>query len=215
MKKFTKCRFSKLLCFGLVLFCCLSQYAGSGTELNLIIMSNNMDDKEPFLIDDFSNTTRKSVLGNQWRTFSDGVMGGRSTATSGYETLKGRPSLRLQGSVSLENNGGFIQVALSLVKGGDYFDACKFKGVRLWVLGNGETYHVHLRSNQTRRPWQYYGAPFKTNGDWQKIDIPFKNFQPENLGEQLDTRRLSRIAVVAIKKNLEADIAVARFEIYQ
>jgi hypothetical protein len=207
--------FIKCLGVTLGILCSFHIQAKSGVNSSHKAAGYPMEDKMNFLIDDFSNTRGTSVFGTQWRMFSDQVMGGVSTGFSRYESLKGRQCLRLQGSVSLENNGGFIQVALSLVKKNNYFDAGKFKGVRLWVLGNGEIYYVHLLSSQTRRPWQYYGAPFKATGNWEKIDIPFENFQPENLSEQVDTARLSRIAIVAIKKKFQADIAVAGLEFYQ
>jgi hypothetical protein len=117
--------------------------------------------------------------------------------------------------VSLANNGGFVQIALSLNKDGRPFDASAFKGVRLWTRGNGEAYHIHLRSSDSRRPWQYYGAKFIANETWQMIDLPFSDFKPENLRAKLKTDRLVRIAVVAIKEEFKADIAVARLEFYR
>jgi hypothetical protein len=206
---------ARILGFALAIICLLVFFGENDLHADQRPGSNGMTKNDSFLIDDFTDAKGRSLFGSQWRMFSDRVMGGVSTGSSAYETLKGRNCLRLRGSVSLENNGGFIQVALSLVKGNNYFDAAQFKGVRLWVLGNGETYYVHLRSNQTRRPWQYYGAPFKTSGEWQKIDIPFGNFKPESLDVQLDTSRLARIAVVAIKKKFKADIAISRLEFYQ
>jgi hypothetical protein len=147
--------------------------------------------------------------------FTDRVMGGRSTATWGFDTIENRRSIYLRGSVSLENRGGFIQVALPLKLNGRLFDAGSFKGVRLRVLGNGERYHVHLRTSRTMLPWQYYWAAFETQPGWQTVDIPFQEFRPENLGKVLNPRKLKRIAIVAIKKAFEADVAVSRLEFYR
>ena len=147
--------------------------------------------------------------------FTDGVMGGVSEATSGLEDLDGRRCLRLQGRVSLENNGGFIQVALSLTPSGRPFDASEFKGVRAWFRGNGKTYHLHLRTTATRLPWQYYSAAFTTGEVWRPVDLPFDRFEPENLGTKLDPAKLERMAVVAIGEEFEADIAVSRLEFYR
>jgi hypothetical protein len=176
-----------------------------------IIMNANSS----FLIDDFSKAAGVSSIGTQWRMFTDRVMGGISTASSGYEVIEGRRCLRLQGSVSLENNGGFIQVALPLKLNGRFFDASDFMGVRLWVRGNGEDYYLHLRTNQTRLPWQFFEAEFTANRKWEKVEIPFQQFKSENLRDQLNTKKLRRIAIVAIKKEFQADIAVSRLEFYQ
>jgi len=167
------------------------------------------------LIDDFSSEQGTSAIGTEWRLFTDRVMGGVSDAASSLETIEGRRCLRLRGRVSLKNNGGFIQVALPLARGGRPFDASEFKGVRAWVRGNGKTYHIHLRTAQTRLPWQYFSAAFDSSAPWRPVDLPFDGFKPENLRAKLDTRGLERIAVVAIGEEFEADVAVSRLEFYR
>jgi len=174
-----------------------------------------MEEDTIFLIDDFSKEDGVSSFGTNWRMFTDRVMGGVSTASSGYEVVYERRCLRLKGLVSLENNGGFVQVALPLEMDGRMFDASEYKGVRLWVWGNGENYYIHLRTDQTRLPWQYFQGEFSTNDTWKKVEIPFQNFKPENLNSPLNTRALRRIAVVAIKKEFQADVAVSRLEFYR
>ena len=167
------------------------------------------------LVDDFSGEQGTSAVGTEWRLFTDRVMGGVSDATSSLETIEGRRCLRLRGRVSLKNNGGFIQVALPLAQGGRPFDASEFKGVRAWVRGNGKTYHIHLRTAQTRLPWQYFSTAFDATARWRPVDFPFAGFEAENLQAKLDTRGLGRIAVVAIGEEVEADIAVSRLEFYR
>ena len=58
--------------------------------------------------------------GADWTMVSDRVMGGVSEGRLTYETVEGRPALRLTGDVRLENNGGFLQMAR------DMDPACKF-----------------------------------------------------------------------------------------
>jgi len=174
-----------------------------------------MQETSNFLIDDFSGERGTSAIGTEWRLFTDRVMGGVSDATSTLETVEGRRCLRLRGRVSLENNGGFIQVALPLARGGRPFDAGEFRGVRVWVRGNGKTYHIHLRTAQTRLPWQYFSAGFEADAGWRAVELPFDRFEPESLRANLDTRGLERIAIVAIGEAMEADIAVSRLEFYR
>ena len=173
-----------------------------------------MDTESIFLIDDFSNTEGVSSIGTRWRMFTDRVMGGLSKASSSYEVIEGRSCLRLQGTVSLENDGGFVQVALPLDGNGQFFDASEYTGVRLWSLGNGEMYHVHIRTSQSRLPWQYYSAEFTADGEWNKIEIPFDLFRPESLDDPLNVQKLIRIAIVGIEKEFKADVAVSRLEFY-
>lgn len=173
------------------------------------------EQSESLLIDDFSGSSGISSFGTEWRMFTDQVMGGLSTGEWDYDTIDGRRCVHLQGDVSLENNGGFVQVALPLMKEGQPFDASAYQGVRLWARGNGEAYHIHLRSSDTRRPWQYYGAKFIAESSWRMYDLPFSDFEPENMRTELKPDQLVRIAIVAIKKEFRADIAVARLEFYR
>ena len=78
------------------------------------------------LIDDFSKTNLTSCLGPTWIGVSDQVMGGNSEARIEKTIVKFRRCLRLTGNVRLENNGGFIQAALSLSTRDTVLDASMF-----------------------------------------------------------------------------------------
>lgn len=166
------------------------------------------------LIDDFTRADGLSAIGTEWQTFTDRVMGGTSSGSASRDTLAQSPCVRLRGRVSLENNGGFIQVALPLRSGDQPLDAGNFKGIRIVVTGNGEDYFLHLRTADTRLPWQYYQAKFPTSGQWRAVDIPFTAFRPENLRASLNPGRLERLGIVAARKAFAADVAVARIELY-
>jgi len=215
MKILDNVNFLKFLKIALIILCSVGIASNSGSEPLLKNKGFTMKNSQAYLIDDFSKANGISSLGTQWRMFTDRVMGGLSSASSSFEVIDGRRCLHLQGSVSLENNGGFVQVALPLELNGRFFNADDFKGIRLWVRGNGESYHVHLRTDQTLRPWQYFGAEFPTSENWEEIEIPFQNFKPENFNGQLNVKKLRRIGIVAIKKEFQADIAVSRLEFYQ
>jgi len=178
--------------------------------------NRSMQEEQSLLIDDFSSRDGLSNLKTRWRMFTDRVMGGISSAHYTYEHIDGRSCLRLTGKVSLANNGGFIQVALPLEKKGRSLDAGIYTGVRLQVWGNGEDYHVHLRTRTTRMPWQFYQGSFSTvAGKWSMVEIPFDRFRGQGIRSPLETGRLTRIAVVAIKKEFQADIAISRLEFYR
>ena len=93
-------------------------------------------------------------------------------------------------------------------------NASKYKGIRLRVKGNGESYYVHLKTIATSLPWQYYAAEFQTTDEFRKIDIPFDSFKPQSLSEKLDSAGLVRIALVGAKKEFQADLCIARVELY-
>jgi len=120
------------------------------------------------IIDDLDGQDLLSRLGTRWRGVSDRVMGGVSQATVVVGQHAGRRCLRLSGEVSLENNGGFVQMALDLDPHGGFLDGSGFSGIRLAVHGNGERYSVHLRSADAVRPWQSYGCRSQTDPQWAR-----------------------------------------------
>lgn len=182
---------------------------------------NGESEQGLFLIDDFTDEEQLSQLGTAWRAFSDQVMGGVSTVEHEFVTVPAADeeeepinALHLQGEVSLENNGGFAQVALSLMQDGEAFDASEYSGVRLHVKGNAETYFIHLRTNQTRRPWQFYGASFIAEDSWQTIDIPFSDFTGDSINQPLNLESLQSIGIVAAQKRYQADLLISSIALY-
>jgi hypothetical protein len=166
-------------------------------------------DAEPGLIDDFAGPTGVSRLGTPWRLVTDQVMGGVSQGRMALTLVDGRPVLCLRGDVSLENNGGFVQVNLELAPAG-LFDASAYSGVRVVVRGNGESYGLHLKSADCVRPWQSYRAEFDATPDWRELRLPFAGMLPHRLAEPLDTTRLTRLGIVAIGRVMSAEVCIAR-----
>ena len=149
-----------------------------------------------------------------WRLVTDAVMGGVSRGSIVKETLEGREAVRMRGDVSIENNGGFLQIALDLASETGSFDAGGFTGLELDVLGNHESYGAHLRTMDLTRPQQSYRQSFIATPDWQTLQLPFVQFMPYRTDIPLDVRRLRRIGLVAIGREFAADLAVARLGFY-
>jgi hypothetical protein len=127
--------------------------------------------------------------------------------------MEGRPCLRLQGEVRLENNGGFIQAALdvpdALLAGID-----AYQGILLEVHGKGESYNVHLRTRDLWLPWQSYRTTFTATPRWQTLYLPFAGFEPYRTGKALDISRLQRIGVVAIGRAFSVDLCIGKIGFY-
>ena len=166
------------------------------------------------LIDDFSSTDGMSQLGTRWEALSDQVMGGVSKAHMRRLHYQGRNCVELSGDVRLEQNGGFVQLALDLDPSGLNTDARRFEGLRMWVSGNGETYGVHLRTAGLSRPWQSYRAQFNTSEDWHLVTLPFSDFRAHRVDGQLDLRMLRRLGFIAIGRAFHARLRIAHLEFY-
>ena len=166
------------------------------------------------IIDDLSRSFPEAATGTRWQMLSDAVMGGVSAGRMTCEQLGGRPAIRMQGAVSLDNNGGFIQIALDLAPDGGAVDAAGFAGIALDVLGNGEAYGVHLRTEDLSRPWQSYRAGFTAGPAWQEVHLPFDSFVPHRTEVLLNLHRLRRIGIVAIGRAFAADVAISNLRFY-
>ena len=165
------------------------------------------------IIDDRRSGTLDSTLGTSWRLITDGVMGGVSSGTLTLETIDQRNCLRMQGDVRLENNGGFVQVALE-IGGTVAADASAYRGIVMDVYGNDETYNLHLRTDDLWLPWQSYRATFQAPASWQMVQLPFAEFTPYKTSKALDVTELERIGVVAIGRAFSADLCIARLGLY-
>ena len=168
---------------------------------------------EGLLIDDRGTDNLDSTLGPAWRMATDGVMGGVSSGTMTRDTIAGHDCLRMQGDVRLENNGGFIQLVLSM-QGTAATDASGYTGIMMDVYGNDEAYNLHLRTDDLWLPWQSYRATFQAPAHWQTVQLPFSDFTPYKTSKTLDLGELERIGVVAIGRAFRADVCVARLGFY-
>lgn len=161
------------------------------------------------IIDDLSRSPPQAANGAAWELIAGPVMGGLSSGTMRREMVAGRPAIRMQGEVSLANNGGFLQIALDLAPGGGPVDAGRWTGIEIDVFGNGERYGLHLRTTQTTRPWQSWRQGFVAPPHWQTLRLPFAGFEPHRIEAPLGLGALRRIGIVAIGRAFQADIAIA------
>jgi len=161
------------------------------------------------VIDALDRPPPKASIGTSWQLIADRVMGGRSTGSMTRETVAGRAAIRLAGDVSLADNGGFLQIALDLAPEGRAVDARGWSGIEIDVHGNGESYNLHLRTNDVTRPWQSYRRSFVTPAHWRRLRLGFDGFVPHRIDAPLDLSRLRRIGIVAIGRAFHAEIAIA------
>jgi hypothetical protein len=172
---------------------------------------------ESLLLDDFSRNHGVAVIGGVWQGFTDRVMGGRSDIRAGFAEREGRRVLRMEGEVSLENNGGFVQLRLPLDS--NNLDAGNYAGVRIrYRIGLGEDYYIHLRTRGNRLPWSYFAADLEShrlpeNGDGPLVsELPWEAFVGESTAlRKLRPGQLKSLAVVAAKS--EGPISIDLFSI--
>lgn len=115
---------------------------------------------------DFSRTAAE-----EWVPVNDDVMGGVSSSrfrqsAEGFATF--------EGTMSLENNGGFAS-ARGVVDEGTLAGASRMV---LRVRGDGQRYQLRLRMG-SRFDGIAYAAEFETvRGEWTTVSIPLRSFEP-------------------------------------
>jgi hypothetical protein len=145
----------------------------------------------------------------RWEFVADTVMGGVSKGSICTEIVAGRKATRLTGAVSLENNGGFVQMAFDINEDGSTFDASGFNAVELDIFGNEEAYDLRLRTSELTRPWHSYRASFFAPTEWTTILFPLSDFNAHKTEVSFNRSLLRRIGVLAIGRVFNADISVA------
>ena len=149
-------------------------------------------------------------LSPTWEYVADTVMGGVSQGRLTLETVDGRDAARLTGVVSLDNNGGFLQMAFDVT-----VDVSAWTGVEIDVAGNDETYDLRVRTDQLTRPWQSFRASFTAQREWTTVRIPFADLTPHRTDAMFDPRRVRRIGILAIGRVFNADVAVSGVRLYR
>lgn len=122
---------------------------------------------------DFSTESKPG----DWFVVDDGVMGGRSQGQVG---LSEEGHGIFQGTVSLENNGGFssIRTRMDELETGDY------AAFKIRLKGDGKNYQFRVRSRLNER--HSYQYEFPTTGQWQEVTVPFNQMIPTFRGMRLN-----------------------------
>lgn len=159
------------------------------------------------ILEDFSVNPQ-----TRWEYLADVVMGGVSDGNAEFFTDDGTGFVRLTGSVSTENNGGFLQVRRLLPHG----LPAGTEGLELEMRGNREAYYVFLRTREMTRPWHFYNSSFQTTQDWSRIRVPLEAFERSHdfLVDQIDPRSVISIGFVAFGRDHIADLSVASVGVY-
>jgi NADH dehydrogenase [ubiquinone] 1 alpha subcomplex assembly factor 1 len=139
----------------------------------LLILIISLILPNPIVIFDFN---AKSDTTN-WRTVNDGVMGGISESSF---SLGSDGNGVFEGTVSLENNGGFCSVQ-------HFFKVINLESKKVFVIrlkGDGKKYQ--FRAKSSRNDYYSYVYEFQTTNNWESIEIPIRDMSPSFRGRRLD-----------------------------
>ena len=124
-----------------------------------------------------------------WIVVDDVVMGGESASSF---RLNSDGNGVFEGTISLDNNGGFSSVKYRFPKK----QIKQFTKVVLRVQGDGKQYQFRIKSDSGE--YYSYISSFLTNGSWQEIEIALKDFYPSFRGRKLNQPNFSKDAIEEI-----------------
>ena len=128
---------------------------------------------ERMMIFDFSTEAQLS----QWMVINDGVMGGISRSSFKQSDSVGAV---FAGEVSLENSGGFC---FASGRFDTPVDAFAFSGIAVRCKGNGKTYNLTLKNDQSFGGFAYQFRFAVSAKDWMVIKAPFSEFRASFRGQ--------------------------------
>ena len=153
--------------------------------------------------------------GKYWQYISDQVMGGVSDGEVTLEQDGKMYYARLTGNVSTRNYGGVIQLRTGISFVNSEKDGKNLQGVRLNVRGNGETYDIHIITNDMAYYGDFYYATFQADSEWKMIDLPFNTFERKRYNtSKLDAKNIRSFAIAAYGRDFTSDVSVSILEFY-
>lgn len=150
-----------------------------------------LTNSNPMTIDFGENTG-----GQDWNIINDGVMGGLS---KGYVSYTDN-TLLFNGSVSLENNGGFTSYKSPFSK----VDLSSYETIEIRMRSTGQQIALTLETN---RIWcrPYYKMDIPATDEWQVITMDLNDFDRyvigRNTGEKLTKEALANILRIGFTTN--------------
>ena len=179
------------------------------TLLTLLILPRIASPKDEVIDFNFSSENAQ-----YWQYISDRTMGGISDGQALLDKENDIFFARLIGNVSTKNNGGFIQLRSTLSFVNLINNDKVLKGVRLNTRGNGETYHIFIRTSETRSYRDFYSATFIANNTWEIVDLPFSKFKHRFSNSSLDGNDIRTFGIVAYGRDFFSDVSVSDIIFY-
>ncbi|WP_422613576.1 CIA30 family protein [Aestuariivivens sediminicola] len=146
----------------------------------------------------------------KWVIVDDVVMGGASAGTFG---LNPDGHGVFEGSISLDNNGGFSMVKYPFER----TPILNYTKIVLHIKGDGKRYQFRIKS--TSQDYYAYITFFTTSGDWQEIEIPINDMYPSFRGRRLDIPNFSKHYIEEVgflignKKNERFKLLIDKIEL--
>lgn len=149
---------------------------------------------------------------SSWDLVTDRVMGGQSYGEAQQISEDNQWVTCLKGQISLENNGGFIQLQFDLRAIKNLAD---YGGLYMTWRGQAPAVAAHLKTDDLSHPWQSYKQACFPSTSWKTDYWSFEKFSPYRTGKPLKPAHICRFGLVAIGAAGSVDLCIREFGLYQ
>ncbi len=139
--------------------------------LALWMVATAMAEEMPQTLFDFTGADPAK----EWQNVNDGVMGGVS---EGKFKIREKKTLEFVGTLSLENNGGFVSVRTK----GKKLGLEKGDTVVAKVRGDGREYMLNLYLNKPLIAFSYRATVQTKKDEWIEVKVPLDKFEATSFG---------------------------------
>lgn len=145
-----------------------------------------------------------------WRIIDDGVMGGIS---QGEFLIDSDGNGVFQGTISLENNGGFSSVRYQF----DKIKTSKDSKVVIKLKGDEKQYQFRIKDKYNS--YYSYITTFETSGEWETIEIKLTDLYPSFRGQKLNLPNFNSdsfeeiVFLIGNKKNESFKLVLDKIEL--
>lgn len=144
---------------------------------------------------------------NEWYAYTDNVMGGESEllAQQNQEVIK------LAGTVSTKNNGGFVRLATNPDISSD-----DIKGIKFLAKGNNEVYDLHVTLKGIKMPpWSFFSKQFTVSEEWAEYQIDFAEFEKYGYSaRKFNPRNIRELSFAGYGRDFAVDLELKNIELY-
>jgi len=166
--------------------------------LLLLLMSTNIINAQTLIYDFLTPETS-----GKWYIVNDGVMGGVSNSEI---TFNDDNTLTFSGNLSPDNYGGFASIRSFIKPDTDQ----EFNGVIIRMKGDGNTYSLRFRTNNSFDSYAHQGKVSTIKDEWQEFKIAFNEFEATYRGrklrnkEALSSKNIAQIGIMVADKQFGA-----------
>jgi hypothetical protein len=144
---------------------------------------------------------------NEWYAYTDNVMGGKSELVA----QQNQDVIKLSGTVSTKNNGGFVRLATN-----PNIASNDIKGIRFLAKGNNEVYDLHVSLKGMKMPpWSFFSKKFSVSDEWSEYQIEFTEFEKYGYSARsFNPKNIRELSFAGYGRDFTVDLELKDIELY-